>query len=130
MNPWRAAALLLIVNAVLLVAGVLRAGSVFEIEGPAWVPPWWLRSGFLVAIAIGLWFGARWIWWIAVGTCGMLALWSALALPLLVAGGYLIAEGAGGRALHFGLSLATALGALALLLSRRGRGVRRERAAG
>ncbi|PYO36868.1 MAG: hypothetical protein DMD86_03960 [Candidatus Rokuibacteriota bacterium] len=121
MTALRLAALLIVVYAVVLIVGVLAAGGGPGIERPAWLPPLWLRVSVPLAVAAGLWFARNWAWWCGVAMCSGLALWSALSTLVLWLGGYFTGEGAGPRVLNLGLLLGTLLGALALLVSRRGR---------
>ena len=121
MTALRVAALLLVMNAAVLVAGAFAGGGGPATEGPTWLPPLWLRSSILLVVAAGLWFGLRWAWWCGVVICSALVLWIGIASLLLGLGGYFTGEGAGFRAVHLGLLLGTVLGALALLVSGPGR---------
>lgn len=117
MTTWRVAAVLLAINTAVFVVGMAVAGSPTGPNRPAWLPPVWFRAGAPLVVAGGLWFGYRWTWWIAVAMCSVLLLWTGAASLVLALGGFFAGEGAGLRALHLGLLLATWLAALALLLS-------------
>lgn len=117
MTIWRAAAVLLAINAMMFVIGIAFGGATPDVERPRWLPPVWLRAGVPLAVAAGLWLGHRWAWWSAVVMCSVLLLWTAFVLFFLVVGGYFAGEGAALRIVHVGLLLATWLAVVALLTS-------------
>ena len=126
MPPVRIAALLLVANTAVFIAGMLLRGAVAGANRPIWLLPIWLRAGFPLAVAVGLWFGHRWAWWVAVAMCAVLLLWTGLASIVLAFGGYFTGDGVAFRAIHVSLLMGTWLVALSLLLFRTGR--TRERA--
>lgn len=114
----RIAAILLAANAVILVLGVLTAGGRPQgtPERPAWLPPLWLRAAIPLVVALGLWFGQPWAWWIAVPMSALMLAWSALSVSMLALGGF-FSERTGSRAVYMGSMTATWVGVLALLLA-------------
>jgi hypothetical protein len=117
MTIWRAAAVLLAINAMVFVAGIAFGGATPDVERPRWLPPVWFRAAVPLAVAVGLWLGHRWAWWTAIVMCSVEALWTAFALLFLAVGGYFAGEGAASRMFHVGLLLATGLAVVALLMS-------------
>src|SRR6266581_8411446 len=123
MTTWRAAALLLAINSVVFVIGIALGGSSAGVDRPGWLPPVWFRAGSQLVVAVGLWLGHCWAWWVGFGICSVLLLWTGFASLVLAFGGYFGGEGAAWRTVHLGVLLATWLGALDLLLSPEARAV-------
>ena len=117
MTTLRIAAVLLVANTVVFVVGVVRGGGGAGVERPFWLPPMWIRAGFPLAVAGGLWFDQPWAWWVAVAMCSGLLVWSGTASLVLALGGYFTGDGGAWRSLHIGLLIGSWLVALALLLS-------------
>lgn len=111
MATLRIVALLLVANTAVFTVGVLGGGGSTGTERPFWLPPLWIRVGFPLTVAGGLWFGQRWAWWLAVVMCAGLLLWAVVASFFLALGGYFAEEGASLRALGIGLLVATWLAA-------------------
>ena len=117
MAMWRVAALLFAINAVVFVADIALRGTSPGVGRPGWLPPAWLRAAVPLVVAVGLWFGHRWVWWVGVVMCSALLVWTGLASLVLALGGYFAGEGAASRIIHLVMLIATWLAALALLLS-------------
>ena len=117
MATWRAAAVLLAINAVVFVVGIALSGSGSDVDRPGWLPPAWFRAAVPLIVALGLWLGHRWAWWVGVVMCSALLLWTGLASLVLALGGYFGGEGAASRTIHLAALIATWVAALALLLS-------------
>ena len=116
MTTLRIAAMLLVANSVILVAGVLGGGGRRRATRPIWISPLWIRAGVPIAVAGGLWVGQEWAWWAGVAmTAGLLA-WMVVASFVLALGGYFTMPGAAYQVLYFCLLAATWLTALAMLL--------------
>jgi hypothetical protein len=116
MTTLRVAAIFLVANTVIFVAGVLGGGGSDGVKRPFWLPPLWIRAGIPLAVAGGLWFGQQWAWWVAVAMTAGLLVWIGVASFVLALGGYFTKDGAAFQVLHFSLLATTWLAALALLL--------------
>jgi hypothetical protein len=125
MATWRAAALLLVINAMVFVVGIALGGSSAGVDRPTWLPPVWFRAAAPLAVAVGLWLGHRWAWWGTVVICAVSLMWTGMASIVLTLGGYLAGEGAAFRSAHLAILLLPWMAALILLLSPAARAVGR-----
>jgi hypothetical protein len=60
MTALRVAAVLMVVNAVVLYIGLMRVGVDSTPKRPAWLPPRWFRVLLPLTVGTGLWFGQSW----------------------------------------------------------------------
>ena len=60
MTALRVAAVLMLVNAVVLYVGLRRAGASSSQGRPAWLPPRWFRVLIPLTVGAGLWFEQSW----------------------------------------------------------------------
>jgi len=115
MTAVQTAALLIVANTSIFLAGRFGLRPSLGIPRPFWIPSVWVRSALPLAVAGGLWFGHSWVWWAAVAmSAGMLA-WMGIASCLLALGGFFTKQPR--RVAVFGVMAALWAGSLALLLS-------------
>ena len=97
--------------------GLAWAGPSSDVRVPAWLPRRWVRVVIPLTVAAGLWFGHAWAWWGALVLCGVLVFMNGMGGVVLIRGGFFRGEGAWFKRMHYGLSLGTELGVLALLFA-------------
>jgi hypothetical protein len=109
------AALLIVANTSIFLAGRFGLPPSLGTARPSWLPPVWVRAALPLAVAGALWSGQSWAWWAAVAmSAGMLS-WMGIASCLLALGGFFTKQPR--RVALFGAMAALWAGALTLLLS-------------
>jgi hypothetical protein len=118
MTVLKMAALVLAINAAIGVIGVLTFGHRADdvVRRPTWLPPLWVRGAIPLAVAVALWFGQPWAWWVAVAMSIVMVARTTVASSMLAFGGF-FAERTASRIVYIGSLAVTWIGVLALLLS-------------
>ena len=120
MSAMQVAGALVVLHSIVLLVGFRGQDRRVSQPRPAWLPSRSFRALWPIPLAVGLWFGQAWAFWVGLLLCGSFVLVQAFASLMLIRGGFFRGPGGLFRAAHFALSFGTMVAAfLVLALSSR-----------